>query len=216
MLSLLPCSTIAFAPLPAVRSSNVHMTISVTPGGEDFAKTQMVGVTAPFGFFDPLGLTADKSVEEVQLFREAELTHGRVAMMGAVGFLVQEAFHPIFADLLLGEPVPAARQLDLVLSTSNGQLAGSVLLMAIFFSEFHRARTGWVEPDVAPRTLREGYLPGDLGFDPMGLKPKDAGLLSMQNKELNNGRLAMIAVAGMCVQEIVTGVPILGADVVYN
>ena len=39
------------------------------------------------------------------------------------------------------------------------------------------------------RSLRESYLPGDLGFDPMGLKPKDeAGFLAMQNKELNNGR----------------------------
>ena len=56
------------------------------------------------------------------------------------------------------------------------------------------------------RTLREGYLPGDLGFDPMGLKPKgEAELLAMQNKELNNGRLAMIAAAGMIAQELATG-----------
>ena len=40
----------------------------------------------------------------------------------------------------------------------------------------------------------------------MGLLPKDeAGILSMKNKELNNGRLAMIGVAGMTVQELVTG-----------
>ena len=61
------------------------------------------------------------------------------------------------------------------------------------------------------RTLREGYLPGDLGFDPLGLKPKDAsGFRTMQDKELNNGRLAMIAVAGMCAQELATGAPIIG------
>ena len=40
----------------------------------------------------------------------------------------------------------------------------------------------------------------------MGLKPKDeAGLKEMQTKEINNGRLAMLAVAGMTVQELVTG-----------
>merc|ERR1719409_403571 len=89
-------------------------------------------------------------------------------MMAAVGFLVQEAFHPIFADV----DGPAARQLDLVLSTEMGQLAGSCLLMAIFFSEFARARTGWVEPEVAIRTLRDGYWPGDLNFDPLGLNPR--------------------------------------------
>ena len=31
----------------------------------------------------------------------------------------------------------------------------------------------------------------------------------MQSKELSNGRLAMIAVAGMCVQELVNGRPVL-------
>lgn len=33
--------------------------------------------------------------------------------------------------------------------------------------------------------------------------------LAMQNKELNNGRLAMIGFAGMAAQEAVTGLPIL-------
>ena len=56
------------------------------------------------------------------------------------------------------------------------------------------------------RTLRPNYLPGDLGFDPLGFKPKDeAGLMTMQTKELNNGRLAMLAAAGMIAQELATG-----------
>ena len=43
-------------------------------------------------------------------------------------------------------------------------------------------------------------------FDPLGLKPKDtAGLEAMQAKEINNGRLAMIAMAGMVGQELATG-----------
>ena len=40
-----------------------------------------------------------------------------------------------------------------------------------------------------------------------GLKPTDPSeLLKMQNKELNNGRLAMIAVAGMTAEELASGV----------
>merc|ERR1719298_30897 len=174
------------------------MTVS-TPLMGKAALEKMVGQTAPFGVFDPLGLADDKSEEELMLFREAELAHGRVAMMGALGFLVQENFHPIFSTSA-GVDGPVIRQLDQVLTTENGQLGGSFLLMAIFFSEIYRARTGWEEPEVAIRSLREGYLPGDLGFDPMGLKPTvEADFLAMQNKELNNGRLAMIGVAGMCV-----------------
>jgi len=156
---------------------------------------------SPASAADPLGLTPETK-EELLLFREAELAHGRVAMMGALGFLVQSHFAPMY-DM---DSAPVIRHLDKVLQTENGQLGSSCLLLAIFFSEIQRARTGWVEPEVAMRTLREGYLPGDLGFDPMGLKPKgEAELLAMQNKELNNGRLAMLAIAGMTAQELVTG-----------
>merc|ERR1712232_135919 len=181
-------------------SLSLSLAPGLSPGGRLVAE-KMPGVTAPFGFFDPLGLTPDTK-EELYLFREAELAHGRVAMMGTLGFLVQSHFAPIF-DM---DGAPVIRHLDKVLMTENGQLVSSCLLLAIFFSEFYRARTGWVEPDVEMRTLREGYLPGDLGFDPLNLKPKDAsGFRTMQDKELNNGRLAMIAVAGMCAQELVTG-----------
>merc|ERR1719366_5437 len=55
-------------------------------------------------------------------------------------------------------------------------------------------------------SIRTDYASGDLGFDPLGLKPTDpAELKEMQTKELNNGCLAMIAAAGMIVQELATG-----------
>merc|ERR1711937_115189 len=52
----------------------------------------------------------------------------------------------------------------------------------------------------------ESRAPGDFGFDPLNLKPGSAAeLKEMQNKELNNGRLAMLAAAGMIAQEYATG-----------
>jgi len=46
----------------------------------------------------------------------------------------------------------------------------------------------------------------DSGFDPLGLKPEDpAAFAKMQTKELNNGRLAMLAAMGFIVQELVNG-----------
>ena len=175
---------------------------SLTPATSEWVNS-LPGVTAPFGVFDPAGL-APETQEEFMLFREAELAHGRVAMMAALGFLVQESFHPIFDETVIGAG-PVIHQLDKVLEFETGQFFGSCLLMAIFFSEIARARIGWVEPEVEMRTLREGYLPGDLQFDPLGLKPTEpASLLAMQNKEINNGRLAMLAVAGMTAQELVT------------
>lgn len=50
------------------------------------------------------------------------------------------------------------------------------------------------------------YFPGNLGFDPLGLYPKDeAGQKAMQLKELKNGRLAMIAITAFAFQELVNG-----------
>eukprot|EP01025_Chloroclados_australasicus_P035245 TRINITY_DN35949_c0_g1_i1.p1 TRINITY_DN35949_c0_g1~~TRINITY_DN35949_c0_g1_i1.p1 ORF type:complete len:124 (-),score=9.07 TRINITY_DN35949_c0_g1_i1:248-619(-) len=43
-------------------------------------------------------------------------------------------------------------------------------------------------------------------FDPLGLCPKDkAEFDNLQTKEINNGRLAMIGVAGFVAQELVNG-----------
>ena len=52
--------------------------------------------------------------------------------------------------------------------------------------------------------LNENYYPGDVRFDPLGLKPSDPEEFALiQTKELQNGRLAMIGAMGMIVQELV-------------
>ena len=94
------------------------------------------------------------------------------------------------------------------------EIPGTVLFpffLAINIAEAFRASTGWIEPGLGPLfSLREKYYPGDIGFDPFGLKPKDAkDFANMQTKELSNGRLAMLAAAGMCAQEQINGQGIL-------
>merc|ERR1719269_556537 len=56
----------------------------------------MAGVTAPMGFFDPLGFSTDCSEGKLLFYREVELEHGRVAMLASLGILVAEQFHPLF------------------------------------------------------------------------------------------------------------------------
>ena len=51
--------------------------------------------------------------------------------------------------------------------------------------------------------MKDSYIVGDLGFDPLGFNGKDSK--DLQTKEINNGRLAMLAVAGIVAQELVTG-----------
>jgi hypothetical protein len=56
--------------------------------------------------------------------------------------------------------------------------------------------------------LRDDYLSGDLGFDPLHLCPTtDEGFIDMRSKELNHGRLAMVAFVIMAVQELMMNRP---------
>lgn len=163
------------------------------------------GAIAPFGFFDPLGFSKDKELVGVKRLREAEILHGRVAMMATVGYIIQESTPTITYGM------------DVHHTIANNQIPevpGTVLFpffLAINISEAWRASIGWVEPGMGDLfTLRESYYPGDIFFDPLGFKPSDPKEYeNMQNKELSNGRLAMIAAAGMCVQEQVNGQGIL-------
>ena len=84
------------------------------------------------------------------------------------------------------------------------------MTLAIGLAETLRIQKGWANPyegkDIKGNLLRDDYYPGDLGFDPLGLKPEDpAELRIMQEKELSHGRLAMLAAAGFMAQEAVTG-----------
>ena len=131
--------------------------------------------------------------------REAELTHGRVAMLASLGFLVQERFHPLFS----GDNGPAIDQIPQLLVW-----LWAALTFGIGAAENFRIRKGWApldETGKAETALRDIYMPGDLSFDPLGLAPKDEEEFAlMQEKELSHGRLAMIATSGFLAQEAVS------------
>merc|ERR1712127_326406 len=163
------------------------------------------GALSPLGFFDPLGFSKNADLNTAKRLREAEVMHGRVAMMAALGYLI-------------GESTPTITYgMDVHHTIANNQIPevpGTVLFpffLAINIAEALRASVGWVEPGLGPLfTLREKYYPGDIGFDPFGLKPTTKeDFDNMQAKELSNGRLAMLAAAGMCVQEQINGKGIL-------
>jgi hypothetical protein len=195
--ALLAVSASAFAPVQTKQTSSSAM--------KAFTVGKIPGALAPMGVFDPLGL-ADKAGEAtLKRYREAELTHGRVAMLATVGFLVGEKVEG--SSFLFDASVsgPAISHL--------AQVPGPFwisLLAVIGFAERKRLDIGWVEPEntpvAQPGMLRDAYVPGDIGFDPLGLKPTDpAALFEMQTKELQNGRLAMLAAAGFMAQELADG-----------
>jgi hypothetical protein len=161
------------------------------------------GNIAPAGNFDPLNLLEGVSKEEVFRRREAELIHGRVAMLASLGFLTQESFHPLFGGNIEGPAINQIPEIPVPL--------WFIMTLGIGIAESTRIQLGWANPyegkDNTQR-LKPGYFPGDLGFDPLGLKPEDpAELRAMQERELSHGRLAMFAAAGFLAQETVTQQP---------
>merc|ERR1719487_1727218 len=208
------------APLAMARSTPTRTS---TPKAVALSKTEfcygLPGSIAPAGEFDPANFLEGTSKEEVLRWREAELTHGRVGMLASAGFLTQEFFHPLFA----ADGGPAIEQIP--------KLPPPLwfgMTLAIGIAESLRIQKGWANPydgeirvqteelgepkttfpreDTTFQRLRPGYMPGDLGFDPLGLAPEDpAEFRIMQEKELSHGRLGMIAAAGFMAQEAVTG-----------
>jgi hypothetical protein len=79
--------------------------------------------------------------------------------------------------------------------------------------ELYNVLTGWESVDEALESsggkadLKPDYINGNLGFDPLGLgkNKSQAEFDLIRTKEINNGRLAMIGIAGIVAQELVTG-----------
>ncbi|KAJ1386380.1 chlorophyll a/b-binding protein domain-containing protein, partial [Ochromonadaceae sp. CCMP2298] len=85
-----------------------------------------------------------------------------------------------------------------------------IVLFGVALVEGQNILTGWDSPaDSAGKAiagLKDDYVNGDLGFDPLGLTPSDpAAFDELRTKELQNGRLAMLGVAGIVAQELVNG-----------
>jgi len=197
----------------------VYPTVNGWTADPDKFCAGLPGAVAPLGEFDPLGFTKGLPVQEIKRFREAEVTHGRVAMLAVIGYLVAEPFHPFFNGMISGPANTHLTQVRDVAPFFFAWLGGSIAT-----AEFIRAKMGWEFPVAAMKKniamkeeenfdgktwlskLNDNYYPGDLKFDPMNLKPTNAkDFEAMTNKELNNGRLAMIAFVGIAAQELAQG-----------
>jgi hypothetical protein len=165
-----------------------------------------VGALPPLGFWDPLGISTNVPEGRLLFYREVELKHGRICMLAALGFLVGEQFHPLFGGDIDVPSYIAFQQTPL--QTFWVAVSAAIAIPEVLYSipTFNTPADGDKYIDGLTFTMKDDRIPGDIGFDPLGLKPSNPEeLAELQNKELNNGRLAMMGIAGMVAQELVTG-----------
>jgi len=155
---------------------------------------ELPGILPPLNFFDPVGFSTDASDGKLLFLREAEVKHGRVCMQATLGFFVAERFHPFFGGENDAPSLFAAQDASLAAFWP----AIFIVIGGIETYSFGR--------DAGGGELAAGLEPGDIGWDPLGLAPADAEAFeTIQNKEILNGRLAMISLLGQVAEEYVTG-----------
>lgn len=184
---LLPAIVGAFSKVTEVIKSTGSKSIIDTEiiKPTDF-KPVIVGSTEPFPDFDPLNFAKDES--RITYLREAELKHGRLAMLASTIMPITE-FITHEKSIHNFDKLPISVQL--------------LIINTMFAAEFGSMIRGWKNPYTNPFELKEDYQPGDFGFKIYRNLESDE-TKDLLNKELNNGRMAMMGAVGMIAQELIT------------
>jgi len=201
LLLALASSASAFAPAPQNMAASQLSAAKLE---------EMAGFTAPFKGFDPLELADLGSEETLAWFRAAELKHSRVAMLATTGYIVQAAGYHFpgmlskdvsFESLSLMKPFDAW---DAVPEGGKQQIVGLIFLSEII-SESQKSHY-----------VKGGELPTII-FPPIDFSKVDEETLKLKrNRELNNGRLAMIAIMSFVAAANVPGsVPALAGSSMF-
>merc|ERR1711939_987156 len=139
--------------------------------------------------WDPLNLATEANLAD---YREAELKHGRLAMLAVAGYFASEAWEPIFAKIVgaKDELIETAGRAPSLLNggLEESQIPWFLLTVGIgaSFAEIFSQQLKQANPAM--------YEPGNMGFDPLGLFPTDKAEQDQYKlAELKHGRLAMIA-----------------------
>lgn len=204
-------SALAFhGPSAPLRRSTVQMQAGKKSAAVESPYSEALGVIAPTGFFDPLGLSKDIDEETFDQYRTAELKHGRVAQLAVIGYIVPEIYRfpgeiapgITFASIPNGvaaiDAIPAlgwAQMIFLIgasaeaLCTPLALCLHTCLILLSFFSRCASIRL--------LGSLRLGAVDywGFLGDFDIGKPDLDEEELEKrQLNELQHGRLAMLAV----------------------
>jgi hypothetical protein len=206
--------------------------------GADLSVLKSLNMPGDIGF-DPLCLA--ESTTHLLCYREAEVKHGRLAMLGVAGWVGSELLHEPLARAF-----GAQSMLDLtdgrapsVLNGGLGQFGGGIWLAAFALAAVLESVTvsqqfeGWQSGSKV-----WNYVPGDYAFDPLDLRstvadfwvgradvqPKTDGekmelvaniKANIATAEIAHGRMAMLAITGFALQEALWLQPVVDQTPIF-
>merc|ERR1711975_204597 len=179
--------------------------VATPPVIKDFLADHGADLSIDDVAWDPLNLATEDNLAE---YREAELKHGRLAMLATAGYLASEKWEPIIAKLLgaKDELVETAGRAPSLLNggLEENQIPWFLLTVGIVssFAEIFTSKLREANPGM--------YEPGNMGFDPLGLYPTDAATQDQYKlAELKHGRVAMLAIVAIVLEEAISGTSFL-------
>jgi len=153
-----------------------------------------LGVQAPVGFWDPIGLAKDGDAAAFLRRRETEIKHGRVSMLATIGYITPEFFK--FPGLLSPSSGLTFQDVPNGLAALS-KVPGAGWCQIVIFAGLQEVNFGF-------NAYKKDGTPGEYGWK-MITSSDPAVRARKLNAELANGRLAMMAIIGMFYQDGLTG-----------
>ncbi|CAE7355683.1 unnamed protein product [Symbiodinium natans] len=157
-----------------------------------FDPSQELGACPPLGYWDPFGMMAFQDEEKFRRNRELELKHGRICMAATIGMIVPDLFGRFGGYL---SPSAGIKFSDIPCTIEAIYKVPTFGWLQIF------ALAGAIEAKNQAFPENYGYPPFWGKINTLEPEEKQKKLLA----EINNGRLAMVAMAAMVAQNGATG-----------
>lgn len=158
------------------------------------------GSSAPLPNFDPFGLATSGSDETLLWYRAAELKHGRVAMVATTGYLINAAgihFPGMLSSDISFESLSTMAPPDAwaaVPVAGKAQILGTIFIAELVTEGYqgtHYMKGGDLPTMVFPKIDFSGV--------------SEATMARKRTSELNNGRLAQIAILSFISEHYIPG-----------